>query len=359
MREVFAVNVLNEESLLYFRDSTAEVLHSEWNGHITFRAPAQKKSDVAPPFRINLSPFDRVLRKTRSVALGRYQCTADDPAFRAGGGPHTCVYVAFHRSSVRMKIGTHAAEVLTPNHVSFYNVGERYTREAAGRDGDECDWLALSPAFLRETLRGIEDLDGVPDERLFAHSSCPLSPELFVAQHELFATVQNQVATLSSARVDEAVARLVVRAVAEADRFHGRTARRKPRPTCLKRREQIVEDAKAILARDYASEVSVFDLARQLHCSSAHLSRTFHAVTGSRLNAYRQDLRLRKGLVLLEESDLEIGDIALQLGFSSHSHFTSAFHRRFGINPSAYLRRRRWSIRSPRAPRAAGCPRQA
>jgi AraC-like DNA-binding protein len=53
---------------------------------------------------------------------------------------------------------------------------------------------------------------------------------------------------------------------------------------------------------------------------------------------YRQELRLRKGLFLLEESGLEIGDIAVQVGFASHSHFTSAFHRRFGINPSEFLR---------------------
>ena len=28
----------------------------------------------------------------------------------------------------------------------------------------------------------------------------------------------------------------------------------------------------------------------------------------------------------------------MQVGFASHSHFTSAFHRRFGINPSEFLR---------------------
>jgi transcriptional regulator GlxA family with amidase domain len=64
----------------------------------------------------------------------------------------------------------------------------------------------------------------------------------------------------------------------------------------------------------------------------------FHAATGFKLCEYRQELRLRKGLFLLEESGLEIGDIAVQVGFASHSHFTSAFHRRFGVNPSEFLR---------------------
>jgi AraC-like DNA-binding protein len=41
---------------------------------------------------------------------------------------------------------------------------------------------------------------------------------------------------------------------------------------------------------------------------------------------------------LLEESGGEIGDIAVQVGFASHSHFTSAFHRRFGTKPSEFLK---------------------
>jgi AraC family transcriptional regulator len=337
--EVLSVNVFNDDSP---RHARAETTLGDWHerGFSSAQLCVQPAAP-AKPFRVDLSAFDQVLRKTQNVALGRYRCPADHPAFVHGGGPHTCAYVAFHRTSVRMRIGSHAPEVITPNHVSFYNVGESYTREATGKEGDECDWIALSPSFLRALAHG--KLDHLPDEKLFAHSSSPISPETFLTEHQLFATVQNQIATLSSARIDEFVASLIAHVLADATRFHGRghTARRKARPTCRKRRERIVEDAKAILARDCAAEVSVFDLAHQLHCSAAHLSRTFHAVTGSRLNAYRQDLRLRKGVVMLEDTDLEIGDIALQLGFSSHSHFTSAFHRRFGLNPSTFQSRQR------------------
>lgn len=335
---MIAVNVLNDDSPL-----AAQAQPGDWHNG-TF---STAHTHVAPkPFRIDLSPFDQVVRQTRNVALGRYRCPADHPAFVLGGGPHTCAYIAFHRTSVRMRIGAHAPEVITPNHVSFYNVGDRYTRQATGNEGDECDWIAISPAYLRQLAPG--KFDHLPDEKLFAYSSSPTCPETFLAEHELFTHVQNEISTLSSARIDDAVAPLIVRVLADASRFHarGHASRRKPRPTCRRRRERIVEDAKAILARDCAAEVSVFNLAHQLHCSAAHLSRTFHAVTGSRLNAYRQDLRLRKGIVLLEDTDMEIGDIALQLGFSSHSHFTSAFHRRFGINPSAYLSRHRRADRA-------------
>lgn len=327
------MNVLND------RSHHPHEAPTDWHVEdaLPFRARA---ASAESSFRIDLSSFDQLLRKTKNAALGRCRCPADDPAFRGGGGPHTCAYIAFHRTSVRLSFAGRAAEVITPNHVSFYNVGESYTREATGAEGDDCDWVALSPEFLRSIGR----LHGVPDERLFAHTSSPISPDTFLAQHELFSNVQNNLGSLGSSQIDDAVAELIERVLADAERFRGRTSRRRARPTCRKRRERIVEDAKAALARDCAAEMSVFELAHQLHCSPAHLSRTFHAVTGSRLNAYRQDLRLRKGVVLLEDTDMEIGDIALQLGFSSHSHFTSAFHRRFGINPSAYLTRHRRNI---------------
>ena len=58
--------------------------------------------------------------------------------------------------------------------------------------------------------------------------------------------------------------------------------------------------------------LSLADLAHRLHCSATHLSCIFHAATGYTLCDYR--------------------------GFASHSHFTSAFHRRFGVKPSDFLK---------------------
>src|SRR5262249_32122258 len=122
--------------------------------------------------------------------------------------------------------------------------------------------------------------------------------------------------------------------------YAGRSSRRQ-RPVCHRRRLQIIEGAKALLAREYWTDLSLVDLSRQLHCSATHLSRIFHATTGYTLCDHRQELRLRKGVFLPEEAGGEIGDIAVQVGFASHSHFTSAFHRRFGVKPSDYLKARR------------------
>ena len=300
---------------------------------------ANAGSADAQQLRIDITPVEQILRKTQSVALGRYRCPADHPQFMLGGGPHTCSYIAFHRTSVKMKIGDWRAEVATPNNVSFYNIGESYSREAIGGEGDECDWLALSPALLRD-IRADLGQDDSGEAPLFPRPFAPMRPAPFFAQRKLFSIAGNPATTMNSLQIEEAVTGLVGTIVSDAMDFWGYSvrSRRRPRPQCQRRRVQIIEEAKALLAREYWTDLSLADLARRLHCSAAHLSRMFHAATGFKLCDYRQELRLRKGLFLLEESGLEIGDIAVQVGFASHSHFTSAFHRRFGINPSEFLR---------------------
>jgi transcriptional regulator GlxA family with amidase domain len=52
------------------------------------------------------------------------------------------------------------------------------------------------------------------------------------------------------------------------------------------------------------------------------------------LHQYRQDLRLRWSLEGVIESRRPLVDIALDAGFSSHSHFTSSFRRQFAETPS-------------------------
>jgi len=61
--------------------------------------------------------------------------------------------------------------------------------------------------------------------------------------------------------------------------------------------------------------------------------RLFHRQTGTTLHAYRNQLRLRAALERLTDPGVDLLDTALDLGYSSHSHFTETFRRSFGITP--------------------------
>ena len=54
------------------------------------------------------------------------------------------------------------------------------------------------------------------------------------------------------------------------------------------------------------------------------------------LHAWQSRLRLLSGLERVAEPGIDLGEVANDLGYASHSHFTTAFRRAFGITPSAF-----------------------
>ncbi|MEZ4619900.1 MAG: helix-turn-helix domain-containing protein [Caldilineaceae bacterium] len=59
------------------------------------------------------------------------------------------------------------------------------------------------------------------------------------------------------------------------------------------------------------------------------------------MHQYTAQLRMRAALERITDPGTDLTAVALDLGYSSHSHFTSAFRRAFGILPSALRRNQR------------------
>lgn len=69
--------------------------------------------------------------------------------------------------------------------------------------------------------------------------------------------------------------------------------------------------------------------------SPAYLTALFSRLEGISLHQYLTQLRLARALVELPHVD-DLTALALDLGFSSHSHFSFAFRRVFGCTPSQF-----------------------
>jgi AraC family transcriptional regulator len=95
-----------------------------------------------------------------------------------------------------------------------------------------------------------------------------------------------------------------------------------------------VEAAKAYLAGRMSERVTLNDIARAVGASPFHLTRLFQWRTGVSLHRYMTCLRLRASLERLADGANDLAALALELGFSSHSHFTDSFRRKFGRTPS-------------------------
>ena len=71
--------------------------------------------------------------------------------------------------------------------------------------------------------------------------------------------------------------------------------------------------------------------------SAVYLTQVFQEVEGLPLYRYHLRLRLARALHLIPQYD-DLTSLALDLGFSSHSHFTSMFSHAYGRAPSAFKR---------------------
>lgn len=90
-----------------------------------------------------------------------------------------------------------------------------------------------------------------------------------------------------------------------------------------------------------ASDIRLSRLAALLGLPADGFARRFRATTGQPPYRYVLRRRVERAAAMLRATDASISEVALATGFSSHSHFTSAFKRLTGMTPSAYRMRHR------------------
>lgn len=100
------------------------------------------------------------------------------------------------------------------------------------------------------------------------------------------------------------------------------------------RPHRAVERARELIAADPAADLSLQDLADAAACSPFHLARRFRRATGIGLHAYRTRLRMAQALRRLADGEEALIQLALDLGYASHSHFSAAFRACYGLSPS-------------------------
>ncbi len=79
---------------------------------------------------------------------------------------------------------------------------------------------------------------------------------------------------------------------------------------------------------------SVVELSKEMHLSSTQMYRKLKALTGLPPNKFIRRYRLQSSLELLQNSSMNIAEIAYLVGFSDPNYFSRAFSEEFGKPPS-------------------------
>ncbi len=97
---------------------------------------------------------------------------------------------------------------------------------------------------------------------------------------------------------------------------------------------ELARRARELLLEHLGEVGSLRRVAEMLDRSRYHVCRVFHDELGVTTNQYVQLVRISEALHRLGEGEDDLLGLAMDLGYSSHSHFTSVFRRLVGLPPS-------------------------
>jgi AraC family transcriptional regulator len=220
-----------------------------------------------------------------------------------------------------------------PSQVLFFAAGRAYRVSHEVVMHDDSLVLQFSPDILQQVL-----VDTTAKENFYAiETNSLLSPRSIAARTLLLWRLKHQLA--EPIEVEETSLSLISSAFITA---RGRKNRSEPtRP----RRSIQVEAARVALLQDPEQKWTLSELSNKVHCSPYHLTRIFKKEIGIPLHQYQLRMRISKSLNALLDTKDDLTNIALDSGFYSHSHFTSAFHQLVGSSPSEFRKSANSKIR--------------
>jgi AraC family transcriptional regulator len=216
----------------------------------------------------------------------------------------------------RDRLGRHVADA---TRVMFFDADETYKVDHPLPGGDRCTTLLFAPAVLREAVRHGR---GDP-ERYFDRVTVQASSELHLLHRELLLAAQ-----LGDGMMVEETGLALLRLCTEGQSVPALKG------VAARRAAVLADQAQLLVAEKFEGKITLEDIAAELKASPFRLCRAFRQATGGSLHQHLTRLRLVTALERLPDYRERLTDLALDLGFSSHSHFTHAFRGYFGRTPS-------------------------
>ena len=271
--------------------------------------------------------------------MGRYRPVAAGSGFQVGvwrcdecePGPHEAeqatafalvfpVAGAFVREQNGVRAFVDCTRVLLENAGEWYHV----THPVAG--GDECTVLTLSER-LTEAL--VCESTVKRNGTVFSRQTVRASMLLYAMHRRLAA--YSEMGVRDPIEFDE----LTFDLMRHAMRATASDASPQPYSDRARHQEKAVDRVLELMHASFREPLSLEEIARHAGYSPFHLSRVFRERTGVPLHQYLTRLRLCACYEVVMDGEPDLTRVALAHGFSSHSHFSSAFHRAFGATPSA------------------------
>lgn len=108
------------------------------------------------------------------------------------------------------------------------------------------------------------------------------------------------------------------------------------RPSTIRLRSSLLEEANAIVERDYASDLSLDDIARRVASSRRQLQRAYAEIGGTTFRDHLTKVRMERAAELLATRMFTVREVAHRVGYRQPAQFAKAFRRHRGVSPSDF-----------------------
>ena len=261
----------------------------------------------------------QLLVETPTVSLRDVICRGECRHKSAEECAQSTYFVFPYRGAYVRHLGGEDA-VAEPNQVLFFNKDESYRVSHPVSGGDACLSLCIGEPWLSELVPKDHVREGasVSFRRQRLRIDARAQALVALLRHGL-----QRGAIAEALEAETLVLTLVRRALGERT---SHAARATPG------RQKLVDRAKLVLTSDLCRRWTLAEIAAEIGVSPVYLTQVFQQVEGMPLYRYQLRLRLARALDLLPRYD-DLTTLSLDLGFSSHSHFTSAFRQTYGRTP--------------------------
>jgi len=275
----------------------------------------------------------RTLYTSPIVNISDYCCNEDNQAPGAEEGSESNSIVLMRRGAFSKHFGRRkvTADV---NQAVFFSKDSVYRVSHPTDCGDRGTTFTLAPRILNDIVRELDPtVDEHPDQP-FAFVTGPCDTSLFWRHRELVQRLERaEEEPIEHLWADTTALQLVADVLESAFETKDKPAKRRRTSTKTDHAEK-ADAAKALLAARMSEQIMLNEIAREVGASPFNFARIFQEQTGLPIHRYLTLLRLRASLERLSEKEEDLTSLALDLGFSSHSHFTDVFRREFGMTPS-------------------------
>ena len=108
------------------------------------------------------------------------------------------------------------------------------------------------------------------------------------------------------------------------------------RPSTIRLRASLLAEANAIVEREYASELSLDDIARRVASSRRQLQRAYAEIGRTTFRDHLTRVRMDRAAEMLAGQTLTVREVAHRVGYRQPAQFAKAFRRYRGVAPSDY-----------------------